>query len=164
MKKTPKIKGKIGLSVLTRDLIIHTIMISGKRYLWEQGIFIILERVTVRNGNTNASKNRNYRIEGEPKKESFIGRFFRSMSWYKVIIILFALYSCVKIGTKLIDIQGQKKRQAELMEMQFQLEQQVRELEAKKEYIGTDEYIEEVAREKLGYAKEGEIVFKEAKN
>lgn len=37
------------------------------------------------------------------------------------------------------------------------------EIEEKKKYMETDEYVEEVARNKLGLVKDNEIVFEEAK-
>ena len=40
-----------------------------------------------------------------------------------------------------------------------QVEQQIKELEEEKENLGTDEYVEEKAREKLGYVKSDETVF-----
>lgn len=40
-----------------------------------------------------------------------------------------------------------------------QVEQRIMELEDEKSKIGTDEYIEEKAREKLGYVKSDETVF-----
>ena len=38
-----------------------------------------------------------------------------------------------------------------------------RKIEAEKEYMKTDEYVEEAAREKLGLVKDNEIVFQEEK-
>ena len=40
-----------------------------------------------------------------------------------------------------------------------QVEQQIKELEEERANLGTDEYIEEKAREKLGYVKSDETVF-----
>ena len=36
------------------------------------------------------------------------------------------------------------------------------EIEELEEYMNSDEYIEQVAKEKLGMVKDGEIIFKEA--
>ncbi|NSG81926.1 cell division protein FtsH [Blautia schinkii] len=38
-----------------------------------------------------------------------------------------------------------------------------KEIDAEKEYMKTDEYVEEAAREKLGLVKDNEIVFQEEK-
>ena len=43
-------------------------------------------------------------------------------------------------------------------------EEIAREIEAEKEQIGTDEYIEKVAREKLGMCKEDEKIFVDGKD
>ena len=39
--------------------------------------------------------------------------------------------------------------------------ERTKEIEAEKEYMKTDEYVEEAAREKLGLVKDNEIVFQE---
>lgn len=41
------------------------------------------------------------------------------------------------------------------------LEQNIKNLEHQKTLVGTNEYIEDIAREKLGLIKEGDIIFKE---
>ena len=41
--------------------------------------------------------------------------------------------------------------------------ERTKEIEAEKEYMKTDEYVEEAAREKLGLVKDNEIVFQEEK-
>ena len=38
--------------------------------------------------------------------------------------------------------------------------EEIESLENEKEYVGSDEYVEKVAREKLGWAKDDELVFK----
>ncbi len=40
-------------------------------------------------------------------------------------------------------------------------EDRTKEIDAEKEYMETDEYVEEAAREKLGLVKDNEIVFRE---
>lgn len=50
-------------------------------------------------------------------------------------------------------------KNASLREDIKQVEQQIKELEEEKENLGTDEYVEEKAREKLGYVKSDETVF-----
>lgn len=50
-------------------------------------------------------------------------------------------------------------RNASLREDIKQVEQQIKELEEERANLGTDEYIEEKAREKLGYVKSDETVF-----
>lgn len=53
-------------------------------------------------------------------------------------------------------------RAAALQEEIQDEEERTEEIEELKEYMLTDEYAEEVAREKLGLVKENEIVFEEA--
>ena len=50
-------------------------------------------------------------------------------------------------------------RNASLREDIKQVEQRIKELEEERANLGTDEYIEEKAREKLGYVKSDETVF-----
>lgn len=50
-------------------------------------------------------------------------------------------------------------KNASLREDIKQVEQQIKELEEEKANLGTDEYVEEKAREKLGYVKSDETVF-----
>ena len=40
-------------------------------------------------------------------------------------------------------------------------EQRTKQLEAKQEYVNTDEYVEDTAKSKLGMAYDDEIIFKE---
>ena len=53
-----------------------------------------------------------------------------------------------------------REREAELDELIAAEEQRTTELEELRKYTQTQAYIEEVAKEKLGLVKEGEIVFK----
>lgn len=63
----------------------------------------------------------------------------------------------ISLGAELQDKNAQiseleKEKQAE--------EQRAEEIEEYKEYVGTDEYVEDTARDKLGMVKENEILFK----
>ncbi|MBR5786503.1 MAG: septum formation initiator family protein [Clostridia bacterium] len=51
------------------------------------------------------------------------------------------------------------EKNASLKESIQQVEEQISELEKEKSMMGTDEYIEDKAREKLGYVKSDETVF-----
>lgn len=51
------------------------------------------------------------------------------------------------------------EKNASLRESIQQVEEQISELEKEKSMMGTDEYIEDKAREKLGYVKSDETVF-----
>lgn len=53
-----------------------------------------------------------------------------------------------------------KAQEAELMAQLDEEKERSEEIDALKEYVGTDEYIEDVAREKLGLVHENEILFR----
>lgn len=57
----------------------------------------------------------------------------------------------------------EKSYQAQEMELQQQIEEEKarsEEIDELEKYVGTDEYVEEIAREKLGLVHKGEIIFK----
>jgi len=53
-----------------------------------------------------------------------------------------------------------KAQQAELQAQLKEEEKRAEEIDALEEYVGTDEYIEDVAKEKLGLINPNEILFK----
>ncbi|XCP86082.1 septum formation initiator family protein [Roseburia hominis] len=53
-----------------------------------------------------------------------------------------------------------KAQEAELMAQLDEEKERSEEIDQLKEYVGTDEYIEDVAREKLGLVHENEILFR----
>lgn len=57
--------------------------------------------------------------------------------------------------------QSYQERAAELEAQLSEEEERAAELEAQEEYIGTDEYVEDIARSKLGMVYEDEILFRE---
>lgn len=84
----------------------------------------------------------------------------REWNWCRIILCVAAIYALSGIGLKLITIVSQKHKQAALLEQQAALEQQVEDLEQQEAYVGTEEYIEQAAREKFGWVKENEIIFR----
>lgn len=71
----------------------------------------------------------------------------------------------------LITILGQQPIISEQQSIQNQLTAEVEELQqtknflmSEKDFIGTDAYVEQVAREKLGWVKADEIIFKEVED
>ena len=84
----------------------------------------------------------------------------REWNWCRIILCVAAVYALSGIGLKLITIVSQKKKQAALLQQQAALEQQVEDLEQQEAYVGTEEYIEQAAREKFGWVKENEIIFR----
>ncbi len=79
-----------------------------------------------------------------------------------VVAILF-----IAMMTKSISVEKQLSQyQQELEELDNKMTEETertKEIDDMKEYMETDEYAEEVARDKLGLVKDNEIVFKEQK-
>lgn len=77
-----------------------------------------------------------------------------------VVAILF-----IAMMTQSISVEKQLSQyQQELEELDNKMTEETertKEIDDMKEYMGTDEYAEEVARDKLGLVKDNEIVFKE---
>lgn len=84
----------------------------------------------------------------------------REWNWCRIILCVAAIYALSGIGLKLITIVSQRHKQVTLLEQQAALEQQVEDLEQQEAYVGTEEYIEQAAREKFGWVKENEIIFR----
>ena len=78
------------------------------------------------------------------------------------IFLAMLVYAVVTILNQSQVIKEQKERQAELVREMESLESEINALENELEYIGSDEYIEQMARERLGWVKEDEIKFTEA--
>jgi len=72
------------------------------------------------------------------------------------VLVIYICYLFVAQQFDLSRLGGEE----EVLAQQVAEQQQVHsELEAEKEAVGTPEYMERVAREKLGYMKSGEMVF-----
>ena len=65
------------------------------------------------------------------------------------------MHDCIPV----ITAKGNQRQQKSIEEEK----EHVKEIEKLKEYMQTDEYIANVAREKLGMVKENEIIFSEGK-
>ena len=74
------------------------------------------------------------------------------------ILIVVILVACGGLVSRL---HSNNQRIAELESEKVKEEQRAQDIEEYKEYTQTREYIEEVAREKLGLVYEGEVIFKE---
>lgn len=80
-----------------------------------------------------------------------------------VFVLLFIFYVIYTLGTQQIRIRSLANQEKEL---EMKLEKLVKKKAALKEEIEllhTDEYIEKVARDELGFVKSGEYIFKKAK-
>ncbi len=84
----------------------------------------------------------------------------RSVFLICAVILLLA----AAVSAKGMALRGKEKDfQAQEAELQEQIDEEkarTEQIEAMENYIGTDEYVEEVAREKLGLVWEDEILFK----
>lgn len=78
-----------------------------------------------------------------------------------VVLMLVAIsVNAVSLGRKL----RENQERARVLEQELRTEEQrAADIEEYRRYTGTDAYIEEIAREKLGLIYEGETVFKEEK-
>jgi cell division protein DivIC len=60
-------------------------------------------------------------------------------------------------------ITSNNSRMEELQEQIASEKQRTEEIEEEEQYMQSDEYLEQTAKEKLGFVKDGEIIFKENK-
>ena len=97
------------------------------------------------------------------KKKKIIGYNYLGMVGIAVIAL-------VLLGSLMVQSKGLQQRldyynsKAAALEKSIDSEKErTKEIEAQKEYMKTDEYVEEAAREKLGLVKDNEIVFQEEK-
>lgn len=79
-----------------------------------------------------------------------------------------SLVVCVLLIVLMVEGQFLQKKIDENIERQTELQEQLEaeaarteEIEELQEYMKSDEYIEKIAREKIGLVKENEIIFKE---
>ena len=75
------------------------------------------------------------------------------------IVLAMLIYAIIMLLNQSSVIKDQKEREADLLRRQEALEMQIHSLENELEYIGSDEYIEKIARERLGWIKDDEIKF-----
>lgn len=89
-----------------------------------------------------------------------VQRHKRSVLAISAVILLLVVMVSVN-GMTLRAKEKAYKIQASELEEQIQAEKdRASEIEGLEDYVGTDEYVEDVAREKLGLVHEGEIIFK----
>ena len=89
----------------------------------------------------------------------------RHMGMLGIAIIAFSIFGFFQYKGSLIkeEIHRYDIRIASLEEQLEEEKDRTGDLEQLKEYMKTDDYIEEIARNRLGLVKENEIVFKEKK-
>lgn len=86
-------------------------------------------------------------------------RDFSVLGVYMVVLLLAVILSVNSVTLKAKD----KVCAVQEEELQGQIKEEkarAKEIKDLEEYVGTDEYIEKIAKEKLGLVHEGEIVFK----
>lgn len=101
------------------------------------------------------------------KKRSRRRRLRRGMrghrqSVFAIIAVLILLVAVVSVNAMTLRAK-EKSYQAQEIELAQQIEEEkarAKEIDELEKYVGTDEYVEEVAKEKLGLVHENEIIFK----
>ena len=103
-----------------------------------------------------------YRRNGQHKK-SQLRRYRRSVKWISTVVLLLAV--TVFFGSLSLRSENKEcaQQEAELKAQIAEQQERSEQIEAYKEYIQSDEYIKQVAREKLGLALPGEILFEPQK-
>ena len=76
------------------------------------------------------------------------------------LLLFFLVYESRSMQGK---IQVNESKKASLEQQIASEEERTDEIDAMKEYMQSDEYIEKIAREKIGLVKDNEIIFKENK-
>jgi len=94
------------------------------------------------------------------RRRKGIGPYRRSMAG--VILVLLLLGMVVAVNARTLR-EKEKYYQAQEAELEKQLEEErerAAEIDDLEEYVGTDAYVEELAKDKLGLVNENEIIFK----
>ena len=100
---------------------------------------------------------------GKKRRKKRIGYNHLGMFGISLIVLILMLSLMAQSRDLQESLAGYETR-AEALSQQIEEEQaRTEEIEALKEYMLTDEYTEEAAREKLGLVKENEIIFQEEK-
>ena len=86
-------------------------------------------------------------------------KFKKSSLLVKLVILILLVYSTVTLVSLQNQLQDKKAEAAQLTAEAQQLEQDNLDLQERIDNLSTEEGIEEVARNKLGLVRDGEIVF-----
>jgi len=78
------------------------------------------------------------------------------------IVLAMLIYAVIMLLNQSRVIENQNEREADLVRQQEALEAEIDALENELDYIGSEEYIEKIARERLGWIKEDEVKFVDA--
>ena len=99
--------------------------------------------------------------QAEAQKKRIKGLSQRKKALIRWAILGVAVvYAGITLAMQQRTISMQKQEAQNLQQQQEQMQQDLEFLKEKEAYTGTDAYIERAAREKFGWVKEGEIVFR----
>ena len=82
--------------------------------------------------------------------------------WKLICVAAVGVYCAVSFVMQISTLKNIEKEKVSLTNQLEQLQQQQSFLESELDYVGSDEYVERYAREKLGWVYSDEIVYKEA--
>lgn len=83
-------------------------------------------------------------------------------SVFAIIVVLILLVAVVSVNSMTLRAKEKtyKAQEIELAEQIAEEKARAKEIDELEKYVGTDEYVEQVAKEKLGLVHENEIIFK----
>ena len=93
------------------------------------------------------------------RNKSYLQTHKRSVLAISAVIVLLIVVVSVNAMTLRAKEKAYRAQETELEE-QLKEEERAAEIDDLESYVNTDEYVEEVAREKLGLVHENEIIFK----
>ena len=94
------------------------------------------------------------------KKNTRILNNYLGMALISVVVVLLLGVLTVQSNELKAKISSYDTRAAEIRTSIEEEQDRTKQINEEKEYMQTDEYVEEIAREKLGLAKDNETVFK----
>lgn len=86
-------------------------------------------------------------------------RYKGSMVFISCILLVLAAVTTVHSISLGAELRDKSAQISDLEQEKKQEEKRTEEIEEYKEYVGTDEYVEDTARDKLGMVKDNEILF-----
>ncbi len=96
----------------------------------------------------------------KPQRGPRFSRYKGSIVFISCILLMLTAVTTVHSISLGAELQDKNAQISELEKEKQAEEQRAEEIEEYKEYVGTDEYVEDTARDKLGMVKENEILFK----
>lgn len=103
-------------------------------------------------------KNSRNKKNGANRKQTRLGMLLAVL--VVVVLVIAVAVSAASVQQKL---NTAKSRKADLEQQISDEKARTKEIQEYKDYTTTDEYVEEIARDKLGLVHEGEVIFKEKK-